>query len=222
MADTQQETRSAGPHVLFVARARIHRDGFVDALRQHPHRAQGVTAASPDDVMDNSTLLTDADVVVVDVAEAEARETLSKIARAVDDDIPVIAVGVPPVEASVVACAEAGASGLLADDASVADIIETVTNAVAQRRNATVVAEILLRRVRVSAQELSGPRGQTLTRRELDVLELIADGLANKEIASALTLSVPTIKNHVQSILKKLGVRRRADAALWLRRQVAG
>lgn len=97
-----------------------------------------------------------------------------------------------------------------------------VTNAVAQRRNATVVAEILLRRVRVSARELSGPRGQVLTRRELDVLELIAGGLANKEIASALTLSVPTIKNHVQSILKKLGVRRRADAALWFQRQAAG
>jgi DNA-binding NarL/FixJ family response regulator len=171
--------------------------------------------------MGDSTL-TDADVVVVDVAEAEARETLSKIASAVDDNTPVIAVGVPPVEASVVACAEAGASGLLADDASVADIIEMVTNAVAQRRNATVVAEILLRRVRVSARELSGPRGQVLTRRELDVLELIAGGLANKEIASALTLSVPTIKNHVQSILKKLGVRRRADAALWFQRQAAG
>ena len=70
-----------------------------------------------------------------------------------------------------------------------------------------------------AAQEASGPRAQGLARREQEVLDLIAQDLPNKEIARTLHLSLPTVKSHVQSILKKLGVRRRADVADWLRRR---
>jgi DNA-binding NarL/FixJ family response regulator len=46
---------------------------------------------------------------------------------------------------------------------------------------------------------------------------MIARDLPNKEVAAELHLSLATVKNHVQSILKKPGVRRRTDAAAWLR-----
>jgi DNA-binding NarL/FixJ family response regulator len=52
----------------------------------------------------------------------------------------------------------------------------------------------------------------TLTARELEVLALIAEGLSNKEIASKLTVSLPTVKTHVHNVLFKLGARRRVDA----------
>ncbi|MDX6591781.1 MAG: hypothetical protein QOJ13_977 [Gaiellales bacterium] len=51
-----------------------------------------------------------------------------------------------------------------------------------------------------------------LTQRELEVLALVAQGRSNKEIASELTVSVPTVKTHVHNVLFKLGARRRADA----------
>jgi two-component system, NarL family, nitrate/nitrite response regulator NarL len=51
-----------------------------------------------------------------------------------------------------------------------------------------------------------------LTQRELEVLALVAKGRSNKEIASELTVSVPTVKTHVHNVLFKLGARRRADA----------
>ena len=52
-----------------------------------------------------------------------------------------------------------------------------------------------------------------LSSRELEVLKLIVEGLSNKEIASALTITVSTVKNHVNSILGKLRVNDRTQAA---------
>lgn len=55
----------------------------------------------------------------------------------------------------------------------------------------------------------------SLTRRETEVLRLIAEGLYNKEIANRLSISEKTVKNHVSSILKKIGVSDRTQAAVY-------
>lgn len=219
MAKGQNETvtSSARPRVLVVARVRIHREAFVEAIGRH-RAVKVVDAVAPEHLL-NGPVAVEADVVVVDVAEVATRESLARIVSAARG-VPVIAVGVPPSETAVVACAEAGASGLVPEDASFIDFIRTVADtASAEAPDSTVVVEILLRRLRLTAQAISGPRAQGLTRREQEVLEMIARELSNKEIAGALRLSLPTVKNHVQSILKKLGVRRRAQAADWLRRR---
>jgi DNA-binding NarL/FixJ family response regulator len=57
------------------------------------------------------------------------------------------------------------------------------------------------------------PSVEELTDRELEVLNLLAQGLGNKEIAAALNISENTVKTHVRSILAKLGVRSRTEAA---------
>jgi DNA-binding NarL/FixJ family response regulator len=59
----------------------------------------------------------------------------------------------------------------------------------------------------------SGARGSLLTRREREVLELIKEGLTNREIAKALFLSQATVKVHVRHILEKTGSRTRTEAA---------
>jgi DNA-binding NarL/FixJ family response regulator len=56
---------------------------------------------------------------------------------------------------------------------------------------------------------------EALTERETDVLRLIAQGKANKEIAAALTIGEKTVKTHVSNILMKLGVQSRTQAALY-------
>lgn len=62
--------------------------------------------------------------------------------------------------------------------------------------------------------ELQAPLdlGSSLTRRERQVLQLIADGLANRSVAEALVVSEDTVKTHVHRILKKLGATSRANA----------
>jgi two-component system nitrate/nitrite response regulator NarL len=58
-----------------------------------------------------------------------------------------------------------------------------------------------------------------LTRREIEVLRLVTEGLSNKEIAQGLQMTKRTVEFHVGNILKKLGVTSRVEAAMWAREQ---
>jgi DNA-binding NarL/FixJ family response regulator len=80
-------------------------------------------------------------------------------------------------------------------------------------------AAALLRRHGVAGR--TGPKGAgLLTKRELDVLRLVSEGLTNAEIAARLYLSTKTVGHHVSSVLAKLGVRSRSEAAAWAHRHL--
>ena len=61
-----------------------------------------------------------------------------------------------------------------------------------------------------------GGRSGVLTRRELEVADLVARGLTNRRIAAELSLSERTVDNHVANILKKLGLRSRKEVTYWV------
>ncbi len=71
---------------------------------------------------------------------------------------------------------------------------------------------LLSQRERVGDPE---PIEKNLTRREREVLQLIAQGYGNREIAKRLTIETGTAKNHVHNILDKLNVKSRKDAAVY-------
>ena len=98
----------------------------------------------------------------------------------------------------------AGACGYLTKDASRAELLDAVRRAHAGE---TVLAPAVEAKLRLRQ------RREPLIPRELDILRLIVDGRANKEIASALGLSEPLVKLHVRKILEKLGAPDRTRAA---------
>jgi DNA-binding NarL/FixJ family response regulator len=107
-----------------------------------------------------------------------------------------------------------GAAGYLLKSATRQEIIDAI-QAVAQGE--TLWSREELRRVSGS---LAAPKSVLesdvpLTRRESEVLKQLAFGLTNKEIAQALGISYETVKEHVQHVLKKLGVADRTQAAVW-------
>jgi DNA-binding NarL/FixJ family response regulator len=73
---------------------------------------------------------------------------------------------------------------------------------------------IVLERLRRRGQP-DDPRFATLSPRERRILDLIADGLTNRQIGAELYLAEKTVKNHVSSLLQKLGFSRRTEAAVY-------
>ena len=67
----------------------------------------------------------------------------------------------------------------------------------------------------VAGNRLENALDISLTKRESEVLKQLAMGLSNKEIAQALSISYETVKEHVQNVLRKLGVADRTQAAIW-------
>jgi DNA-binding NarL/FixJ family response regulator len=109
----------------------------------------------------------------------------------------------------------AGACGYLLKDAPIDQVVDGIR--AADRGESLIsprIASRLVRRLREPHNLELGLTGDTLTPRELEVLELLARGLDNSEIAQALYLSQHTVKNHVSSILIKLQVENRIQAAV--------
>lgn len=73
----------------------------------------------------------------------------------------------------------------------------------------------LLKTVRTRMRQNSSAAGVDLTHREMQVLRHVAMGLSNREIGKSLGISIETVKEHVQNILRKLSVNDRTQAAVW-------
>ena len=134
----------------------------------------------------------------------------------------VLALGLTEEKQRVLRYVEAGATGYISKDDSLEDMIETVR--AAQDGKVFVspqIAAALMERLSDLAHMFSGIENSVsdasgLTSRELEVLQLIGDGLTNQRIAEQLVIEVGTVKNHVHNILDKLNVGSRGEAAAYL------
>jgi DNA-binding NarL/FixJ family response regulator len=139
--------------------------------------------------------------------------------QAVTDISPgarIIVVGTPEDdEDKIIACAEAGVVGYHMRSESLDDLIALIRNVAGGKSIFPPrVSAILLRRLSNLASKPQRPRrGLVLTAREAQILKMLELGRSNRDIAAQLDIAVHTVKNHVHSLLSKLGVNTRAEAA---------
>ncbi len=110
----------------------------------------------------------------------------------------------------------AGASGFLLKDTEPVDLIRAVR--VVARGDALLAPSVTRRLIAEVAARLTPPPAPeiaTLTAREVEIMDLVARGLSNEEIAGRLVISHATAKTHVSRILTKLGLRDRAQLVVW-------
>ncbi|ANI38051.1 two-component regulator [Mycolicibacterium vaccae ATCC 25954] len=115
----------------------------------------------------------------------------------------------------IIACAEAGVAGYHLRTESFDDLLTVMTKvARGEMLCSPQVSAVLLRRLSslASAREPMA-KELVLTAREVEILRLLEMGMSNRDIAERLCIAVHTVKNHVHSVLTKLGVTNRAEAA---------
>ncbi len=136
--------------------------------------------------------------------------TATGIIRGELPDTEVIALTSVLEDAAVVGAVNAGAIGYLLKDTRSEELCRAIKAAAAGQVQLAPGAAARL------AHEVRGPESpERLTERETDVLRLLAVGKANREIAADLAIGENTVRTHVSSILAKLGMRSRTQAALY-------
>lgn len=156
------------------------------------------------------------DVILMDLqmGPPDGIESTRRI-RARYDDVEVVALTSFGEPERVQHALEAGASGYLLKDADADEVAAAIR---AAHRGELQLDAAVARRLMSTLQDSSGQSAE-LTTRELDVVALVGEGKANKEIALQLGIGERTARTHVSNILRKLGLTSRTQLALWAVRE---
>lgn len=129
----------------------------------------------------------------------------------------VIALTIHDEEEYVFELVRAGVSGYVLKDINPDKLIETIKMVASGQSvvSPSITNKLLGEFSRVTSRKKKKEEWETLTRRELEVLQELAKGRSNKEIAEFLTISEKTVKNHITSIFRKLMVDDRTQAVLF-------
>lgn len=161
--------------------------------------------------------LLDPDLILLDLnmPGMNGLDTLDKM-RQTSLSGRVVVFSVSNHEDDVVTALKRGADGYLLKDMEPEDLLTALHNAAAGKM---VLSEALTPVLAASLRE-SRPSGdrdiQSLTPRERDIIKLIAEGLPNKMIARRLNITESTVKVHVKHLLKKMKLKSRVEAAVWV------
>ena len=185
-------------------------------------------AANGEDAVQRATAL-DPDLILLDLSMKgmDGIDTLVAL-RDAGVDSRIVVFTVSDDRSDVVSALKSGADGYLLKDTEPDERVERhepdpARELVDRSRQACagkmVLSEQLTEIMALSFRDQDrqqGPDLGTLTRRELQILKYIAEGLSNKLIGRKLAIAESTVKVHVKHLLKKLGFRSRVEAAIWM------
>ena len=210
-------------HVLIADDHELVRSGIKSALRGHPEFSVVGEAADGEAAVETAAR-TRPELVVMDVRMPGLGgiEACREI-RSADPSANVLMLTSYADEQAVMAALVAGASGFILKEARTNELLDAMRTVgsggkILDTASAAAVIERIRKGTVVSEEERLASR---LNDRELQILDLIAEGLTNREIGERLYLSEKTVKHHVSDILETLGMARRVQAAAFAIRRRA-
>lgn len=217
LASSAFRSATAGSRLVIASPVRLIREGLaasfqgrqgvvvVDTVDFDPLGLTRIAAAAPD-------------VVLVDLTRADMVATVRKLKLACPG-AKLVAFGLDEVDDDVFACAAAGCAGYVPRESGADDLHRVVIDALGGKMRCAphIAAAMFHRLADLLPEQADRTMLPVLTSRENEILTLADQGCSNKEIARRLAISSATVKNHMHSILQKLHVRRRGQAAARLR-----
>jgi len=198
--------------VTILAPALLYREAWRALLANQP----GILVAGTASTVDEASRLVGADArVTVLIDFPISSPELVRQIRTASQTAGILCLVASYELGDILLLLQAGANGCLTRDAPVADLTRAIT-AVA-RAELVLPPDVAARALAILAHH-DPPAERSmdpLSERETEVLQLLARGLTNKDVAQSLMVSVRTVEAHLRSIYSKLGVRSRTEAALW-------
>jgi two-component system nitrate/nitrite response regulator NarL len=205
--------------VLLIEDNRLLREGVTAMLNGQPD-IRAVSTTGNGDAMEKARKHKP-QVVLLDLGLRSANSL--RVVENIRKEFPgtqVVVMDLIPVQADVVEFVRAGVAGFILKDASLDDFLHTIRSVVkGVKVLPPPLTDSLFSQIVEHALQ-SGKRRRLIesvrmTKREQDVIDLIASGRSNKEIATKLNIAVHTVKSHVHNILEKLAIHSRLEVAAY-------
>ena len=211
-----QQPAAPAQRVLIIDDHPLFRKGVADLLGLEPGlKLVGEAASGEEGVALAQKLAPDLILLDLNMRGMDGVETLHRLRSEGTPDTRILMLTVSNAHEDVVRALRAGADGYLLKDMEPEEILESLRTAM---HGGVAISPELTALLARALREDSGPLEPDragLTRREREILDLLAAGLSNKLIARELDVAVGTVKVHVKNLLRKLGLKTRLEAAIW-------
>jgi DNA-binding NarL/FixJ family response regulator len=203
--------------LLLVEDNRLLRDGIVSMLKNLADINVIAVSGNGNDTISRLQQLKP-DVVILDLGlQSQNSLTIVKIVKKNFPKAKVIIMDLIPVQGDITQYVKAGASGFILKDATLDEFLLTIRtvangkNVLPPYLNDSLFSKIIEHALKGGKKKLRD--AVRMTKREREVIELIADGLSNKEIGQKLAVSTYTIKSHIHNVMEKLALHTRLEVA---------
>ncbi len=203
--------------VLLIEDNRLLREGITAMLNEQPD-IRAVSSSGNGDAMEKARKLKP-QVVLLDLG-LRSQNSL-RVAGLIKTEFPkaqIVVMDLMPAQSEVIEFVEAGVSGFILKDATIDDFLKTIRSVAEGKKvlPATLTESLFSHIVEYAVHSSKADRlmkAVKLTHREHEVVNLIARGMSNKEIARELNIALHTVKSHVHNTLEKLALHSRLELA---------
>jgi len=214
--DKTRRTKDKPISILLIEDNRLFRIGLSGLLRKQKGLKLLASSAAPD-VIPQLGPWQRPDVILLDLGLGD-RGSIQVVRgiRQTSPDSKLIAMGLTPVKSEILGLVKEGVSGFVLKDASITDFVGAIRAVAAGHKvfpaslTESLLSQILEDASRNGKVEIGDVK---MTAREREIIDLITDGLSNKQIAQRLNIATDTVKSHVHNILEKLSLRSRVQVA---------
>jgi DNA-binding NarL/FixJ family response regulator len=204
--------------ILLIEDNRLLRDGIESILKKQPDMKVVATIGNGENIL----LMLEkvkTGIILLDLGLRNQNSLqVVKLSKQHFPDTKIIVMDLIPLQADVFDFVKAGVSGFILKDAGIDEFLNTIrsvdqgTKVLPPHLTGSLFSQIVEHALNGSKQSVID-ESVRMTKRERQVIELISDGAANKEIAQKLHLSTYTVKSHVHNILEKLALNTRVQIA---------